>query len=1065
MAGGLLLFGGMRLAPVLASDAPTLAAPAIATTVRQLQAMPSADFLRACPIRLTGLVTMVDTNRNWFVLQDKTGAVGIHLDTNGTGVAPGMLVSFETAEAIPFLVGLPDFPFRPSGSDIQPQFEAPSNWGSYHLTWMRGLLRPPVTGDYTFWIASDNSSELWLSTGPDASQVRRIAFVATGNWVDPREWSRYPSQRSEAITLRAGESYYIEAFQEQLGEDDNLAVAWQGPGMVQSVIAGAFLIPGGDGVQPVALAHTNGILREYWTNYSAGTLAGVTGPRAFQSALSVKAARITVSGKGNWPVPLRVALDQPLSPEDNYRWVETEGAVTFVGEVGDAANLELTDGEGLANVRISNWRGKPLPALQSWVSVRGVCEAVQNARGQDAPGLIWMPSDQELTVMEHTNSRLSAMVLAPSERLNQASSNTALSGYYYTRAVVTFNDRVLGRDCLFAQDESSGMRLTSSDPRLGEQLQVGRWADLSGHLLPGKYAPALNLAIVGVVGRHEMPEPEGEPLELPPPSSREGRWTELTGVVRALNPDGMLLMMLKGGPIRVWVGHSSTNDLARYVDATLRARGVLSLATHESPVLLVPSGEFVEVDQSPPPDPFRLESRSVASLTPGGAESPSAHRVKVTGWVIFRNEKVLFVEDRSGGVRVQTLEPPMARVGDDVEVAGFPEFNHSLPVLSEALSRRIGTQRAIVPARVDLGEALAGRHNCRLVQLKATYLGRKSSETSQVLELQSEQRVFQAVLANNLGTMPRWQVGSVLELTGVSEVELNAPPGLGAAGEDSPPLAAVQLILRGPADAVLLSGPPWWTWKRASVLVGALSAVLMGSLLWIHLLRLRLERQQAARLAFSRHILEGQETERHRIAANLHDGLGQNLLVIKNQARLGLQTSSDESGLRHRLDEISSLASQAIEEVRQITHDLRPYQLDRLGLTQAIRAVVNRVSENSPIVFASHVDDIDGLFDKESEIHVYRIVQESLSNIVKHSGATEAAVVLKRQAGAISLSIRDNGCGFEIGPGGPAGRLGAGAGLGGISERVRILGGNLDLNSRPGQGTSLACEIPLPSAA
>jgi signal transduction histidine kinase len=222
-----------------------------------------------------------------------------------------------------------------------------------------------------------------------------------------------------------------------------------------------------------------------------------------------------------------------------------------------------------------------------------------------------------------------------------------------------------------------------------------------------------------------------------------------------------------------------------------------------------------------------------------------------------------------------------------------------------------------------------------------------------------------------------------------------------------------------------------------------------------------LERQQEAQLAFSRQVLERLEDERRRIAVNLHDSLGQILVAIKQHALLAIQRPADGQGLRLRLDEISGATSQAIEEVRQITHGLRPYQLDRLGLTQAIRASVSRASVNSSILFATRVEDIDGLFDKDAEIHVYRIVQEAVTNVVKHSAATEAAVVIKKKPGVVSLSIRDNGKGFD--PAKPSSQPhDLGYGLNGIAERVRILGGTLTIDSRPGQGSSLSVEVPLP---
>src|SRR6185437_6235332 len=236
---------------------------------------------------------------------------------------------------------------------------------------------------------------------------------------------------------------------------------------------------------------------------------------------------------------------------------------------------------------------------------------------------------------------------------------------------------------------------------------------------------------------------------------------------------------------------------------------------------------------------------------------------------------------------------------------------------------------------------------------------------------------------------------------------------LGTTAKQRAALASLNIWLRSPADLTVMSGPPWWTWKRAALLVGTLFLILTAALLWVYFLRRRLERQKALQLAFSQQVLERLEDERRRIAANLHDGLGQVLLAIRNQALRAMQRSSEDNGVRERLQEISDASSQALDEVRQITHGLRPYQLNRLGLTQAIKAALNQVSSDSRMVFARRVDDVDKIFDQDSEIHVYRIVQEAINNVIKHSAANEVAVVIKNRANIVSLSIRDNGKGFD----------------------------------------------------
>src|SRR5262249_39022678 len=142
-----------------------------------------------------------------------------------------------------------------------------------------------------------------------------------------------------------------------------------------------------------------------------------------------------------------------------------------------------------------------------------------------------------------------------------------------------------------------------------------------------------------------------------------------------------------------------------------------------------------------------------------------------------------------------------------------------------------------------------------------------------------------------------------------------------------------------------------------------------------------LKRAHQAREAFSRQLIESQEAERKRIAAELHDSLGQNLLVIKNRALLAM-TSANE-GTLEQLTEISSATDQAIDEVSEIAYNLRPYHLDRLGLARAIEAMLRRVSGSSGINFSSDIDELDGLLDERSEISLYRIIQESVNNIVK----------------------------------------------------------------------------------
>ena len=176
---------------------------------------------------VTDGIDVVSTVFPWTVTVESTGQI---LREWWTGI---------TGKRISALTGHADYPLNPTGSDLLTQFEAPTNWTNHYGNRVRGYIHPPTTGDYTFWIASDDESELWLSTDEFASSAVLIAHVPS--WTYPREWMKLPEQQSVTIPLQAGQKYYIEALHKEGPLLDNLSVAWQGPGLSQQVIDGAFL--------------------------------------------------------------------------------------------------------------------------------------------------------------------------------------------------------------------------------------------------------------------------------------------------------------------------------------------------------------------------------------------------------------------------------------------------------------------------------------------------------------------------------------------------------------------------------------------------------------------------------------------------------------------------------------------------------------------------------------------------------------------------------------------------------------------------------------------------------
>jgi signal transduction histidine kinase len=253
--------------------------------------------------------------------------------------------------------------------------------------------------------------------------------------------------------------------------------------------------------------------------------------------------------------------------------------------------------------------------------------------------------------------------------------------------------------------------------------------------------------------------------------------------------------------------------------------------------------------------------------------------------------------------------------------------------------------------------------------------------------------------------------------------------------------------------------PPFYStwWFRALV---TLSLAGLAWLAWQRRVS-QWKRAQAAQQAFSRQLIASHENERKRIAAELHDSLGQRLIIVKNLALLLLQTRTGASGLngtqREQVEEISAEVSGAVREVKEISYNLRPYRLDRLGLTAALRAMIETALASSLTTFCAEIDNIDGVFPKQAEINFYRIVQECVNNILKHSQAAQASVRIRRTKERLTLTVRDDGRGFAE-DSAQAGSL-EGFGLTGISERAQLLGGRAAIHSAPGQGTTVTIEI------
>ena len=212
-------------------------------------------------------------------------------------------------------------------------------------------------------------------------------------------------------------------------------------------------------------------------------------------------------------------------------------------------------------------------------------------------------------------------------------------------------------------------------------------------------------------------------------------------------------------------------------------------------------------------------------------------------------------------------------------------------------------------------------------------------------------------------------------------------------------------------------------------------------------------------------MLNLRDTERRRLARELHDSAGQ--LLVAATVNLSLfeeHLGNVEPEAARFLSESNKLIAQALSEIRTISHLLHPPLLDEVGLSSALRWYVDGFSERSKIKVELRLPQNLGRLRRELELAVFRIVQEGLTNIHRHSGSTTAEIAVEKSPGLLKLSVQDHGKGMIQQGGVPDDqkRLTPGVGIRGVQERVRQLGGQMQIRSGD-WGTALDCEFPLPA--
>jgi len=208
-------------------------------------------------------------------------------------------------------------------------------------------------------------------------------------------------------------------------------------------------------------------------------------------------------------------------------------------------------------------------------------------------------------------------------------------------------------------------------------------------------------------------------------------------------------------------------------------------------------------------------------------------------------------------------------------------------------------------------------------------------------------------------------------------------------------------------------------------------------------------------------ILNAQETERHRVARDLHDSVNQILSSAKFRIQGVEEALANHPRERDQISQAKQLLNQAMQEVRRISRNLRPSELDDLGLLPAIRSLIKEFDNGTNLTVRLTASKVPETLPNNTELNLYRILQESLNNARKHAKASLIDLSLIGTPTSLDVSIHDNGRGFNPNRSRTASGVKPGMGLVDMRERARFVGGSLTIDSNPGKGTNIRLQIPL----
>jgi signal transduction histidine kinase len=638
------------------------------------------------------------------------------------------------------------------------------------------------------------------------------------------------------------------------------------------------------------------------------------------------------------------------------------------------------------------------------------------------------------------------------------------------RGVVTHFDET-GANGLIVHDGTVGqfvMPPAGTDAlAVWRTMKSGDDVEIEGHTVRGGFAPNIEVTVLRKLGSAPLPRAKQIPYSTLMTGRHDCDYIEVVGVLqrtfRSSDPQHHPMfadIAIDGGMVRASFWDYTEEDLTRLVDARVRIHGNIgSIFGHTEQLRGVSlfGGRTRDIEiLEPAPDPFALPIRTIRSIYNYSSNGEVNRRIRVRGIVTaqisgrpfemndftssanFRyNLFGVYLKDSTSGARIEMEAAPTARPGDVVDIAGFPAVTPGKPILRNAVYKVVGTARAPVPVDLPATNAITPESDAELVKVLAEVLSVVTTPTERVLVLKMGETVFDAGFNKAAGgdNLNEIRPGSTVSVTGVYSYQWGPPPSF-------------RLFLRSPADVALVASAPWWTMRHTAVMAVMLAFAGTLSAFWMRMLARRKRQEYQAVL-----------TERNRVARELHDTLEQGLTGISLQLEAVNATVSTSPEMAHRSLEVArQMLSYSLEETRRSVMDLRSQALEARDLPGALTNLARQMTLGTRTCAEVRVEGQPQPLDASQEHHLLRIGLEALTNALKHANASRIDIELRFRATETDLVVKDDGRGLAVGDQ----DMNEGHfGLLGVRERVDKLGGSLQIDSRPGQGTQLAVTVPL----